>query len=164
MTETAVVKKHKLSRKAKILIFGIIGAVIVAIAALAVVFWPRDSRFRLDDDAYGKSEWVSIDDSKYNKLIEEKHSFIVFVDKPGCLKTEDMSDWLKDLNFKYYDLRWAYAKETSLHDYIKYTPSIAIIHDGEVVAWLDADAEEDKEYYNNPEALRDWLRSYIIFD
>ena len=164
MTEQPVIKKHKMGRKAKILLFSAIGAIVIAAAVLAVVFWPRDNRFRLDEDAYGKSEWVSIGDSEYNQLIADKHSFVVFVDKPGCIKTADMSDWMKELNFKYYDLQWAYAKNTSLHEYIKYTPSVALVRDGEVVDWLDPDSEEDKEFYDSPEAFREWLKKYIKFD
>ena len=164
MTEQPVIKKHKMGRKAKILLFSVIGAIVIAAAVMAVVFWPRDSRFRLDEDAYGKSEMISIDDSEYNRLVADKHSFVVFVDKPGCLKTADMGDWMKELGFKYYDLQWAYAKNTSLHEYVKYTPSVALIREGEVAAWLDPDSENDMEYYNSPESFREWLKKYINFD
>lgn len=148
------------------LIGGAIGVVLLCAAAFLTVFvFVRDERFRLDD--YGPSESISIDDKEYTEMIEAKRSFVVFIDKPGCIKTADMSTWFLDfpeeMQFKYYNLSWSYAKKTSIYNYVKYTPSIALINKGEVVAWLDADSEEDKEYYDDPEALKTWLKKYIIF-
>ena len=148
------------------LIGGAIGlAVLFATAFVVVSIVPRDSRIRLEE--YGKSERVSIDDKEYEKMIAEKRSFVVFIDKPGCLKTADISTWFEEfpseMQFKYYDLSWDYVKNTSLHNYVKYTPSIALIRAGEVVAWLKADSAEDEPYYNDPETLKAWLRTYISF-
>jgi hypothetical protein len=58
---------------------------------------------------------------------------------------------------------WDEAKESSLHEKVKYTPSVALIHDGEIVDWLDADAKEDEPLYNDPEALQNWIREFILF-
>ena len=89
------------------------------------------------------------------------------IDKPGCLKTAEMSVSLSgfpdDMQFKYYHLYWDDAKESSLHEKVKYTPSVALIHEGEVVDWLDADAKEDEPLYNDSKALQNWIREYILF-
>ena len=150
----------------KWLVGGAIGlAVLFAAAFVIVSIVPRDSRIRLEE--YGKSERVSIDDKEYEKMIADKRSFVVFIDKLGCLKTADISTWFEEfpseMQFKYYDLNWDYVKNTSLHGYVKYTPSIALIRRGEVVTWLKADSDEDEPYYNDPEALKAWLRTYIQF-
>ena len=58
---------------------------------------------------------------------------------------------------------WKDVKESSLHEYIKFAPSVAIIRKGEVKAWLQADKDEDGEYFNSAEALQRWIRKYIIF-
>ncbi|MBP5633736.1 hypothetical protein J6X13_02255 [Candidatus Saccharibacteria bacterium] len=156
-------------RKKGWLIGGIVFAVIAigfAIEAIIVLNMSRN-HFRLDASDYGPSEEIAIDDKDYAVMIYEKRSFVVFVDQAGCVKTGNMSEWLKDfpeeMQFKYYNLRWPFAKKTSLYDYVKYTPSIALINKGEVVAWLKADSDEDEKYYNDPEALKEWLSSYIIF-
>ena len=156
-------------RKKGWIIGGIICAVIaigIAVEAIIILNMSRN-HFRLDASDYGISEEISIDDNDYAEMIREKRSFVVFVDKPGCLKTESMGDWLKDfpeeMQFKYYNLHWADAKKTSLYDYVKYTPSIALINNGRVVTWLKADSDEDEKYYNDPEALKEWLKTYIIF-
>lgn len=148
------------------LIGGSIGLVILFAAAFTVaVIIPHDSRVRLE--SYGKSESVSLDDKEYERMIADKRSFLVMVSQPGCVRTYDMSTWFleypEDMQFKYYSMSWAHAKETSLHDYVKYAPSLAVIRDGEVIAWLDADSEEDSKYFGDPEGLKTWLKKYIIF-
>jgi hypothetical protein len=124
-------------------------------------------QFRLDDEYYGESEALFIGKDEYEKLVSDKKSFVIMVDKPGCIKTSEMSVSLSgfpdDMQFKYYHMYWDEAKESSLHEKVKYTPSVALIHDGEIVDWLDADAKEDEPLYNDPEALQNWIREFILF-
>ena len=139
-----------------------------ATATIALLISSLTSKqFRLEDEYYGESESMLIDKDEYERLISEKKSFIVMIDKPGCLKTAEMSVSLSgfpdDMQFKYYHLYWDEAKESSLHEKVKYTPSVALIHEGEVVDWLDADAKEDEPLYNDSKALQDWIREYILF-
>ena len=124
--------------------------------------------FRIEDDLYAKSEAIDIQKDEYEKLIEEKKSFIIMIDKPDCYTTADMrkhmAEFPNDMQFKYYRIMWSQAKESSLHKCVKFAPSVAIIHDGKVVDFLDADSDEDTAKYNESQALQDWIRSYIIFD
>ena len=158
-------KKHKKGWIISIIIGAVVAAAITVEAVIMINI--SGGRFRLDADDYGESVEVYIDDKEYTEMISQKRSFIVMVDKPGCVTTSDISDWLQkypdEMKFKYYNLRWSYAKKTSLHDYVKFTPSIALIREGEVVAWLRADSDEDKSYYEDSEALKSWLKKYIIF-
>lgn len=139
----------------------------VAIIIALIIPSLTGKQFRLDDELYGESESILIDKDKYEQLIRDKKSFIVMVDKPGCIKTSEMrvslSGFPDNMQFKYYHLYWDDAKKTSLHEKIKYTPSVALIHDGEVVDWLDADAKEDEPLYNDSAALQNWIREYILF-
>ena len=140
---------------------------VAAIALALIIPSLSGKQFRLDDEYYGESEAIYIEKDKYEQLIRDKKSFVVMVDKPGCVKTSEMrvslSGFPEDMQFKYYHLYWDDAKETSLHEKVKYTPSVALIRNGEVVDWLDADAKEDEPLYNDPEALQNWIREYIAF-
>ncbi len=148
------------------LIGGAIGLAVLFAAAFAIaVIIPHDSRVRLE--SYGKSESVLLDSEEYEQMIADKRSFLIMVNRPGCIRTDDMSTWFleypEEMQFKYYSIGWAHAKDTSLHNYVKYAPSIAVIRSGEVIAWLDADYEEDEKYFGDPEELKTWLKKYIIF-
>ena len=42
--------------------------------------------FRLENELYGDSEAIDIKKDDYEKMISEKKSFIVMVDKPDCYR------------------------------------------------------------------------------
>ena len=123
--------------------------------------------FRLENELYGDSEAIDIKKDDYEKMISEKKSFIVMVDKPDCYTTADMRERMasfpEDMQFKYYRIMWGEAKESSIHDYVKFVPSVAIVRKGEVVDYLDADSDDDTSKYNEAQALQDWIKSYIAF-
>lgn len=123
--------------------------------------------FRLDDEYYTSSGSEIIDSAKYEELIANKKSFLVMIDKPGCVITQsmrnNMSNFPSDMQFKYYHMYWDEVTGSSLHEYVKFTPSVAIIHEGKVLDWLQADKDEDTEYFEDAEALQRWIRQYIEF-
>ena len=124
--------------------------------------------FKIEADLYGASEAIDIDKDAYEKLIEEKKSFIIMVDKPDCYTTADMrkrmTEFPDDMQFKYYRIMWSQVKESSLHEKVKFVPSVAIIKNGEIIDFLDADSDEDTPKYNEAQALQDWIKSYVIFE
>lgn len=157
-----------MKKRSIIVIVSLASAALVAGAiTLAVVLINNDTTFRLDEEFYAQSEAIDIDKDKYEQLIAEKKSFIVMVDKPNCHTTKDMSSFLTSLpsnfQFKYYRLMWSEVRKSSLHGYIKFAPSLAIVKKGEVLAWLDADSEDDAEMFNNADALEKWIRKYVEF-
>jgi hypothetical protein len=76
---------------------------------------------------------------------------------------ERMANFPDNMQFKYYQFMWSEAKESSLREYVAFVPSVAVIRDGEVVAWLRADSDEDTEYFNSAEALQSWIAKYVAF-
>ncbi|MBO4854919.1 hypothetical protein J6X15_03200 [Candidatus Saccharibacteria bacterium] len=123
--------------------------------------------FEIEADLYGTSEAIDIDKDAYEKLIAEKKSFVIMVDKPDCFTTADMrqrmTEFPDNMQFKYYRIMWSQARESSLHEKVKFVPSVAIIHNGEIVDFLDADSDEDTPKYNEAQALQDWIKTYVIF-
>ena len=123
--------------------------------------------FRLEDELYAKSEAIDIKKEDYEKLISEKKSFIIMVDKPDCYTTANMRKYMSgfpdDMQFKYYRIMWEDAKESSLHEYVKFVPSVAIIYKGQVKQWLQADRDEDTKYFENADDLKEWSHKYIEF-
>lgn len=153
--------------KRSIVISSIIAALIAITGVIVLVISLSNSKFRLDEEYYGKSEKVSISKDEYEKLISKKKSFVVMTDNNKCIATSNMSGFMSEMpadrQFKYYRLAWPEALESSLHEKVKFAPSIAIIHNGEVVAFLDAESEKDEPAYNGANALQAWFERYISF-
>ena len=159
-------------KKTKTFKIAALSILILAVFAIVIVITFGQSKpdipFRLSDEYYGTSEMLTgLTAEEYEKLLSEKRSFVVMVDKPGCITTppmrERMANFPDNMQFKYYQFMWSEAKESSLHNYVTFVPSVAIIREGEVVTWLRADSDEDTEYFNSAEALQSWVAKYVAF-
>ncbi|MBR0431118.1 hypothetical protein IJJ05_02425 [Candidatus Saccharibacteria bacterium] len=134
--------------------------------------WFDNNKLTLDAEYYCEDtcndELLEISAGEYEKLIEEKKSFVIFVDQNGCTTADRLRnyviDWAREAKVRVYKIMFMEAKATSLHDYVKYYPSVAMISKGKVVAWLRADSDEDAEVYNNYEAFRSWVGQYLILN
>ena len=108
---------------------------------------------------------VKISAKAYDEMIKEKQSFLVFVDQSGCTTATKMKEFIKDYSettgVAFYRIMFDDVKNTTLHDYVKYYPSVAVVKNGEVTAWLKADSDEDADEYNSYEAFSNWLKDNI---
>ena len=52
-------------------------------------------------------------------------------------------------------------KNTDVVNTIKYAPSVIIIKEGKIVSYLDAEADEDFDRYQNKKEFNSWLAKYI---
>ena len=158
-------KKNNLKLKQTVAIVSALIAVIMGVITIFIALQFRT--FRLDDEYYGTNEAIDINKEEYEKLVADKKSFIIMVDKPECFTTANMREWMAefpaDMQFKYYRIMWGEAKDSSLHEKIKFVPAVALIRNGQVVAFLDADSDEDAPMYNDAAALQNWIRKYVEF-
>ncbi len=156
-----------MKKSTKILTASLIGLAIITCSIIFAVNILSEHKFRLDDEYYAESMEMNIKKDEYEKLISDKKSFIVLVDKPGCITTpgmrKNMSEFPEDTQFKYYRIMWDEAKESSLHEYVKFVPSVAIVYKGQVKQWLQADRDEDTKYFENADDLKEWIHEYIEF-
>ena len=135
----------------------------------AVSGWFGGGKVVLDVEYYcGEScdgEYLQLTGVEYEELVRDGGSFVVFVDQSGCTTAdrlrEYMSDYALETGIKVYRMMFAEAKETLLHDYVKYYPSVVVVSKGRVVGYLRADSDEDADYYNDYEAFRMWMRRYL---
>ena len=150
----------------------VIGIIIIAVPAVVIAtaafFLSRQVPVTLSPEYYAATAAIDIDKDQYNQLIKDEQSFVVMVDNPGCTTTARMREFLNDLpaeqQFVYYRIMWQDAKDTTLHQYIKYFPSIAIIDHGRMAYYLRADHDADSNYYNNAPDLYHWLETRIKFN
>ena len=150
-----------------LLLVVVVGVGIVFIGAMAG--WFNKSRVVLSREMYCGEECdeylISIDRSEYDKLLKERKSFVLMVDQGGC-KTADkvrghIEEYASDAGIRVYRMMFDEMKESSLHEYVKYYPSVVLVSDGKVVAWLKADEDGDVGKYNNYVDFREWMDEYL---
>ena len=122
-----------------------------------------DAEYLCGDDCDG--EYMDLKPSEYEKLVADKKSFVVLVDQGGC-KTADklkefMSEYAARKGFKVYRMMFEDVKKTSLHDFVKYYPSVAVVSNGKVIGYLKADSDEDSDAYNHYDAFESWIQKYL---
>ena len=149
---------------------GVLGLIIALIVVLfgglifmgAVAGWFDDPKVMIGEEYV--SEQPVLKDAKpedYNSFVDAKSSFIVFVEQDGCTTADRlrgyMNDYINEKGVTAYRMMFEDMKETSLHDFVKYYPSVAIINKGEVKYYLRADSDEDAEMYNDYNVFKNWM-------
>lgn len=154
---------------------GVLGLVVALVVVLvgSVLFvgaasgWFDDPKVILSDDATceGGCEMKDVNALEYSKMIEEGESFVMFIDQSGCTTADKLRgfvmSWARENGVRVYRMMFSDARDTSLHDYVKYYPSVVVVARGDPVAWLRADADEDSDAYNKEEAFRTWIGRWL---
>ena len=162
-----MIKKRNLILVNKKVLYIVIG--LAVLIGLGLGFWRIQQALpvKFEADFYGKTEAIDIGKDEYEKMLNERKSFAVLVDSPTCVRSKKIEKMMGEMpekyQFKYYRMMWSEVKESSLFNYVKFLPSLAVIKDGKVKAWLRADKDEDKAYYNSRSDLQDWLVRNIEF-
>ena len=156
---------------------GVLGLVVALVVVLfgsvlfmgAVSGWFNSTEVRLDveylcgDGCEG--EFMDLDAAGYEELVKARKSFVVFVDQGGCTTADKLrgyvSDYAASAGVKVYRMMFDQVKESSLHDFVKYYPSVAMVSRGSVVGFLRADSDEDAAAYNNYDDFRAWMRQFL---
>ena len=153
---------------------GVLGLVVALIVVLmgGVLFvgaasgWFDDPKVQLDAEYYAEgAEFMELNAGEYEGLVEAKKSFVVMVDQDGCITADRLREYttryMTETGILVYKMMFAEVKESSLHEQVKYYPSVVIVSRGKVVAYLRADSDEDAEVYNNYDAFKEWMRRYL---
>ena len=109
---------------------------------------------------------TTIEKEELQKLIDDKKSFGVYVFLPGCSSCaafrEVLKEYQKNHEINFYSTQIKSAKETVIGEKIKYAPSFVIFKEGEIVAYLDAESDDDLPYYKTADKFNEWLTKYVI--
>ncbi len=164
-----------MSEKKKSQIVVLLAALLVVVLFGGVLFvgavsgWFSDPKVTLDEEYYAgdadSQELMDLSVQGYEDLIQNKKSFVVFIDQNGCKTAERLNGFIKDYmaekGISVYKMMFSDVKESSLHEEVKYYPSVVIVSKGKPVAWLRADSDEDADAYNKYEAFLNWIGKYI---
>ena len=152
---------------------GVLGLIVALVVILfggllfvgAVSGW-FDDKIVLDSEYYGdEAEMMELTAGQYEELIKEQKSFIVLVDQGGCDTADRLREYvtrfMEEEGIRIDKIMFNEMKNTSLHDNVKYYPSVALISKGRAVYYLRADNDEDADKYNNYEAFKSWMKEHL---
>ena len=124
-----------------------------------------------------KIEKIYLNDKYYNegKFIEVKNidnlkeeTYILYTYNNYCTFNKPCEEIFKEYMGKYkidfVSIPFEYFKTTALYNKIKYGPSIIIIKEGKIIAYLDPNKDIDKEKYQDTKAFEEWINKYIYVE
>jgi hypothetical protein len=148
--------------KKKILITS--GILLVILLAIFLYF-NNNSKFHLESKYYGNSNFIKANKKSINKLETNKESCIVYTYNAYCnlkIPCETIfKNFMTKYNISFYSVPFDEMKESYLYKKVKYAPSVIIIKNGKVIAYLDADKNADLAKYQDDEAFKNWISKYI---
>lgn len=147
----------------KSLIVGISAVVAILAAVMTIVFWPRT--FALSEEYQGGSGFIEIDEAGLQSLIDDKKSFVLFVYQSGCITSEDFERNLVSFSekeqVKFVKIKFSEAKSSGLVGELRYYPSVALYHDGELAIFLRTDRNDDMPAYDSESGFAQWWHQYV---
>ncbi len=123
-------------------------------------------RIYLTNSYYNKGEFVDI---KSNDLLDKVNdTYLLFTYNSYCSLPVSCEDIFKSFAKKYkidfLTMPIDEFKNTKFYKTVKYAPSVIIIKNNEIVAYLDANSDEDLKKYQDVDEFEKWISEYIYFD
>lgn len=163
-------KKNNKRRSIILLIIGlvlVVGLSIVFVGAVGGWFSSisvvLDEEYICEDEC--ENELINISAAKYENLIRDGKSFVVFVDQDGCIMANMVRGFVQDYSeekgIKMLRIMFEEMKQTSLYNNVDFYPSVVIISKGKVIDWLRSDSDEDTSAYNDYDEFKAWTDGYL---
>lgn len=151
--------------KKKIIISSSIVLTLVIILLVILTNKKSSTTFYLENNYYGANNITEIKIDELNQLIDNKESFTVFVYQSMCVTSSAFEsvlyDFLEDEQISIYKIAFSNIKDTEIGKMVKYYPSFIIYNKGKIIDFLEADKDEDVNYYTSKDEFKSWFTRYI---
>ena len=149
-------------------IVGVILLLVVVIGGCGLFFGIKainNRPFRLEEKYYDNMSIIDIDHNRYEELVDKKESFILYLTLDGCttctIFAHKATDFVVKNKITVYRIEYKEFSQTDLKGEVEYAPSMLIFKKGKLKAFLDAQSDEDLQYYKDSNSLRTWFEKYI---
>lgn len=123
-------------------------------------------KFYLEDKYYQDGNYIDITIDEYNKIKDT--SFILFTYNSFCQFSVPCQDIfasvMEKYNISFLSMPYSEFKATKLHDKVKYAPSVILVKNGQIKAYLDSEKDSDIELYQDSAKFEEWLSKYIYLE
>ena len=146
------------------IVTAIIFIVVVAVNVYVVI--TKDDRFYLSDDYYNNSSFSEINSEQIDSLSNKKYLLYTYNNycsfEIPCDKI--FQKFSSDYNIEILSISFEQFRNTQFYKIVKYAPSVMIISNNKIVAYLDAENDNDVDKYQNVDAFKEWLEKYIYLE
>ena len=122
-------------------------------------------RLYLSSVYYNKGEYLDITSEELSSKSDE--TYILFTYNNYCNLSvpcdQIFAKFMKKYNIDFLSIPYEEFKETSFYETVKFAPSVLVIKKEKIVAYLDAESDEDLIRYQDADEFEKWLNEYIYF-
>lgn len=112
--------------------------------------------------------------NKIDQMLINQESFVMYItndafclsfsNEPGSTSLRNNAGNLfYEKGIKNYITGLQILKKTKLYETVKYDPSVIIVYKGDIIAYTDANSDEDLKYSNNYEEFEKWFSTYVKY-
>lgn len=138
--------------------------IIAIVITLTLIIALKPDKIYLTDKYYNEGKFV--EDIDISTIKSE--NYILYTYNPYCSFETPCEDVFKSFMEKnkidIVSLPFSKFKNTYLYHKIKYAPSIIIVKNGKVVAYLDANSDKDTQKYQDEKIFETWIKKYIYIN
>ena len=140
--------------------------ILLLVPLLLVGCTNKDEKVYLSDKYYNQGTYIDIVDKDMDKL--KNDTYLLFVYNQFCnFKIPCDEIFQKVMNEHKVDVLSMSIDEyktTSYFNTVRYAPTIIVISKGKVLAYLDANKDEDLDKYQSPDDFEKWLTEHVYLD
>ena len=122
-------------------------------------------KIKLSDKYYNEGKYIDIKSNQINKL--KNDNYVIFTYNSYCnLEVPCEKIFQKVMNkykIDFLSIKIDEFKKTYLYKIVKYAPSVIIVKKQKIIAYLDAEKDEDMDKYQDEKEFEKWIKKYIIF-
>ena len=123
-----------------------------------------NEKIYLTDKYYNKGDFITVKEENINN----SESFILYTYNNFCALPVHCETIFKEVLEKYHidslSIPFENFKNTIYYKEVKYAPSVLIIKNGKIIAYLDANSDKDLEKYQDTVKFEEWLKEYIYLE
>ena len=134
---------------------------VLLLIVLLLITGCKSEKIYLSDKYYNEGNYISV------KSLDglEKDSYVLYTYNYYCsfkIPCEKVfKEYMEKYKIDFISMPFEYFKQTSFYRKVKFGPSVVVIKEGKIIAYLDADKDEDLEKYQDSKKFEEWINNYI---
>jgi alpha-acetolactate decarboxylase len=117
----------------------------------------------LDNQYYNKGEFIDV---KSDYISDNSHkNYVLFVYNMFCslkIPCENIfQEYMTNNKIDFLSMNIDEYKKTKFYNEVRLAPTVIIVKNNEIVAFLKADSDEDLEKYQDVKEFERWINNYI---
>ncbi len=119
----------------------------------------------LNDKYYNNGNFIKVKGNDLSNINNE--NYILFTYNNYCNMAIPCENIFQEFMTKYkidfLSISFEEFKKTKFYQTVKYAPSVLVVEHGNIVAYLNANSDDDLEKYQDTNKFEEWLNNYIYF-